>query len=41
MPFRILANRTRGVSFFVMLVVGAAMFSMFYFLGIFVQNIMS
>ncbi|WP_112248164.1 MFS transporter [Kribbella monticola] len=40
MPFRILANRTRGVSFFVMLVVGAAMFSMFYFLGIFVQTIM-
>jgi EmrB/QacA subfamily drug resistance transporter len=40
MPFRILANRTRGVSFFVMLVVGAAMFSMFYFLGIFVQNVM-
>ena len=40
MPFRILANRTRGVSFFVMLIVGAAMFSMFYFLGIFVQNIL-
>jgi EmrB/QacA subfamily drug resistance transporter len=40
LPFRILANRTRGVSFFVMLVVGAAMFSMFYFLGIFVQSIM-
>jgi EmrB/QacA subfamily drug resistance transporter len=40
MPFRILANRTRGVSFFVMLIVGAAMFSMFYFLGIFVQSIM-
>jgi hypothetical protein len=40
MPFRILANRTRGVSFFVMLVVGAAMFSMFYFLGIYVQKIM-
>ena len=40
MPFRILANRTRGVSFFVMLIVGAAMFSMFYFLGIFVQMIM-
>ena len=39
MPFRILANRTRGVSFFVMLIVGAAMFSMFYFLGIFVQSI--
>ena len=40
LPFRILANRTRGVSFFVMLIVGAAMFSMFYFLGIFVQSIM-
>ena len=40
MPFRILANRTRGVSFFAMLIVGAAMFSMFYFLGIFIQNIM-
>ncbi|QNE19195.1 MFS transporter [Kribbella qitaiheensis] len=40
MPFRILANRTRGISFFVMLLVGASMFSMFYFLGIFVQNIM-
>jgi EmrB/QacA subfamily drug resistance transporter len=40
MPFRILANRTRGVSFFVMLIVGAAMFSMFYFLGIFIQSIL-
>jgi EmrB/QacA subfamily drug resistance transporter len=40
MPFRILANRTRGVSFFVMLVVGAALFSMFYFLGIFIQAIL-
>jgi MFS family permease len=40
MPFRILANRTRGISFFVMLIVGAAVFSMFYFLGIFIQNIM-
>ncbi|ADB35324.1 drug resistance transporter, EmrB/QacA subfamily [Kribbella flavida DSM 17836] len=40
MPFRILADRTRGVSFFVMLIVGAAMFSMFYFLGIYIQNIM-
>ena len=40
MPFRILANRTRGVSFFVMLIVGAALFSMFYFLGIFIQNVM-
>ncbi|MGC4937700.1 MFS transporter [Kribbella sp. DT2] len=40
MPFRILSNRTRGVSFFVMLIVGAAMFSMFYFLGIYIQNVM-
>ncbi len=40
MPFRILADRTRGVSFFVMLIVGAAMFSMFYFLGIYIQNIL-
>jgi EmrB/QacA subfamily drug resistance transporter len=40
MPFRILANRTRGVSFVAMLVVGAALFSMFYFLGIFIQNVM-
>ncbi|WP_328990725.1 MFS transporter [Kribbella sp. NBC_01245] len=40
MPFRILANRTRGVSFLVMLAVGAAIFSMFYFLGIFIQAIL-
>jgi predicted MFS family arabinose efflux permease len=40
MPFRILANRTRGISFFVMLIVGAALFSMFYFLGIFIQNVL-
>jgi EmrB/QacA subfamily drug resistance transporter len=40
LPFRILANRTRGVSFFVMLVVGAALFAMFYFLGLFIQSIM-
>jgi EmrB/QacA subfamily drug resistance transporter len=40
MPFRILANRTRGVSFFAMLMVGAALFSMFYFLGIYIQNVM-
>ncbi len=40
MPFRILANRTRGISFFVMLIVGAALFSMFYFLGIYIQNVL-
>jgi EmrB/QacA subfamily drug resistance transporter len=40
MPFRILANRTRAVSFLVMLVVGAAMFSMFYFLGLYIQQVL-
>ena len=40
LPFRILADRTRGVSFAVMLVVGAAMFSMFYFLGLFIQQVL-
>ncbi|MGH3360755.1 MAG: MFS transporter [Nocardioidaceae bacterium] len=38
MPFRILANRTRGVSFLVMMLVPAAMFAMFYFLAIVVQE---
>jgi EmrB/QacA subfamily drug resistance transporter len=40
MPFRILANRTRATSFAVMMLVPAAMFSMFYFLSLFVQNVM-
>ncbi len=38
MPFRILADRTRGTSFAVMMLVPAAMFAMFYFLSIIVQN---
>jgi predicted MFS family arabinose efflux permease len=38
MPLRILADRTRGVSFLVMMLVPAAMFAMFYFLSIDVQN---
>jgi EmrB/QacA subfamily drug resistance transporter len=38
MPFRILADRTRGVSFAVMLLVPAAMFAMFFFLSQIVQN---
>jgi EmrB/QacA subfamily drug resistance transporter len=38
MPFRILADRTRGVSFLVMLLVPAAMFAMFYFLSQIVQD---
>jgi MFS family permease len=40
MPFRILANRTRAVSFLVMLATAASMFAMFYFLGIYIQGIM-
>jgi len=40
MPFRVLANRTRGVSFGAMLVVGAGMFAMFYFLGLFIQQVL-
>lgn len=40
MPFRILANRTRGVSFFVMMLVPAAMFAMFYFLSQLIQNVL-
>jgi EmrB/QacA subfamily drug resistance transporter len=38
LPLRILADRTRGVSFAVMMLVPAAMFAMFYFLSIVVQN---
>jgi EmrB/QacA subfamily drug resistance transporter len=40
LPFRILANRTRATSFAVMMLVPAAMFAMFYFLSLFVQNVM-
>ncbi|MGL5858027.1 MAG: MFS transporter [Angustibacter sp.] len=40
MPFRILTDRTRAVSFLVMLTVGAAMFAMFYFLGLYVQQVL-
>lgn len=40
MPFRILADRTRSLSFTVMLLVGAAMFAMFYFLGLYVQQVL-
>ncbi len=40
MPFRILANRTRAVSFVVMLIIGASIFSMFYFLGLFLQQVL-
>jgi EmrB/QacA subfamily drug resistance transporter len=40
MPFRILADRTRAVSFLVMLIVGAGMFAMFYFLGLYIQQVL-
>jgi len=40
LPIRILADRTRGVSLFVMLVVGAGMFAMFYFLGLYIQQVL-
>ncbi len=40
LPMRIPGNRTRGTSYFVMLIVGAAMFAMFYFLGIYIQTIL-
>ncbi len=38
MPFHILADRTRGVSFVVMMLVPAAMFAMFFFLSIIIQD---
>jgi EmrB/QacA subfamily drug resistance transporter len=38
MPFHILADRTRGVSFAVMMLLPAAMFAMFYFLSRVVQE---
>jgi EmrB/QacA subfamily drug resistance transporter len=40
LPVRILADRTRGTSFTVMLIVGAAMFAMFYFLGLYIQQVL-
>jgi predicted MFS family arabinose efflux permease len=40
MPIRILADRTRGTSFAVMLIIGAAMFAMFYFLGLYIQQVL-
>jgi EmrB/QacA subfamily drug resistance transporter len=40
LPTRILADRTRAVSFVSMLIMGAAMFSMFYFISLFVQQVL-
>ena len=40
LPIRILTDRTRGVSLMSMLLVGAGLFAMFYFLGLFIQQVL-
>jgi EmrB/QacA subfamily drug resistance transporter len=40
LPFRIFANQTRAASFAAMMLMPAAMFSMFFFLSLYVQNVM-
>ncbi|UOY03385.1 MFS transporter [Blastococcus sp. PRF04-17] len=40
LPVRVIADRTRAVSFATMLVVGAALFAMFLFLSLFVQQVL-
>jgi EmrB/QacA subfamily drug resistance transporter len=40
LPFRIFANRTRAASFVAMALLPAAMFAMFFFLSLFIQNVM-
>ncbi len=40
LPFRIFANQTRAASFVAMMLMPAAMFSMFFFLSLFIQNVM-
>lgn len=40
LPVRIFANRTRATSFVAMMIAPAAMFAMFYFLSLFIQQIM-
>ncbi|MDQ3629361.1 MAG: MFS transporter [Actinomycetota bacterium] len=40
LPLRIITDRTRAVSFVVMLIVGAAIFAMFLFLSLFIQDVM-
>jgi EmrB/QacA subfamily drug resistance transporter len=40
LPLRILGDRTRAVSFVAMLLVAGSLFSMFYFLGLFIQQVM-
>jgi len=40
LPFRVFSNRTRAVSFVAMMVVPAAMFAMFFYLSLYMQNVM-
>ncbi len=40
LPMRILTDRTRGLSMLVMLLVGAGMFAMFFFLGLYIQQVL-
>src|SRR5918994_1772845 len=40
LPMRVIADRTRAVSFAAMLVIGAAIFSMFLFVSLFVQQVL-
>jgi predicted MFS family arabinose efflux permease len=40
MPFRVLANRNRATTYLAMLAIGAALFSMFYFLGQYLQVVL-
>jgi MFS family permease len=40
LPFRIFMNRNRAASFVAMMLLPAAMFSMFFFLSLFIQNVM-
>ena len=40
MPYHVIADRDRGASFLVMMLVPAAMFAMFFFLSLLVQNVM-
>ena len=40
LPLRIVTDRTRAVSLVAMALIGAGMFAMFYFLGLFIQQVM-
>jgi len=40
MPLRIFANRSRAGAYVIMMIIGAALFGMFYFLTFFIQGVM-